>query len=87
MQFSEPSFYNLLQPLGQMSPMGLAWVFKGFSSEYTIFSELMEVIGGIPVLYYRTRYLGALILTGVMTNVMVLNYFYDVPVKLFSTEL
>ncbi|WP_299764840.1 hypothetical protein [uncultured Dokdonia sp.] len=87
MQFSEPGFFRLLQPLGEMSPMGLAWTFIGFSPEYTIFSGVMEVTGGILVLYYRTRYLGALILTGVMANVMALNYFYDVPVKLFSTEL
>lgn len=87
MQFQEPSFYRLLQPLGDMSPMGLAWTFMGFSPAYTIFSGILEVVGGILVLYYRTRYLGALILVAVMTNVMAINYFYDVPVKIFSTQL
>lgn len=87
MQFQEPSFYRLLEPVGDMSPMGLVWTFIGFSAGYTIFSGITEVVGGILVLYRRTQYLGGLILIGVMGNVMALNYFYDVPVKLFSTEL
>lgn len=87
MQFQEPSFYRLLEPIGDMSPMGLVWTFMGFSAGYTIFSGVAEVIGGILVLYRRTQYLGGLILIAVMGNVMALNYFYDVPVKLFSTEL
>ncbi|MFT5890947.1 MAG: putative membrane protein YphA (DoxX/SURF4 family) [Dokdonia sp.] len=87
MQFQEPSFSRLLQPIGEMSPMGLAWTFIGFSAGYTIFSGIAEVLGGILVLYRRTQYLGAIILIGVMGNIMAINYLYDVPVKLFSTEL
>jgi len=87
LQFGEPGFYQLLRPLGQMSPMGLAWTFIGFSPAYTIFSGLAEVIGGLLLLHRRTKYIGALIVIAVMTNVMALNYFYDVPVKLFSTQL
>ncbi|WP_281990035.1 hypothetical protein [Aquimarina aggregata] len=87
LQFSEPSFYRLLEPIGDMSPMGLAWTFMGFSAGYTIFSGIAELIGGILLLYKRTQYLGGLILMIVMGNVMALNYFYDIPVKLFSTEL
>ena len=87
LQFSEPGFARLLEPIGEMSPMGLAWTFIGFSPAYTIFSGITEVIGGVLLFHRRTKFIGAIIVIGVMTNVMALNYFYDVPVKIFSTQL
>lgn len=37
--------------------------------------------------FRRTTTLGALILVAVLSNVVAINYFYDVPVKLFSSML
>ncbi|MEN0051456.1 MAG: hypothetical protein AAF806_30605, partial [Bacteroidota bacterium] len=54
---------------------------------YTVFTGLMEFLGGILLLTRRTALLGALTSFGVMLNVMMLNYCYDVPVKLLSTHL
>jgi hypothetical protein len=86
-QFLAPSLGRLLQPYGDSSPMGLLWTFMGASTAYTIFAGLAEVIGAGLVLLRRTRALGALVLTAVLTNVSVLNFAYDVPVKLFSIHL
>lgn len=87
LQFGQPLLSALLIPLGQKSPMGLAWTFIGFSDVYTIFSGLCEVAAGCLLFYRKTRTLGALISFGVMLNVFLMNMSYDIPVKLFSLEL
>lgn len=86
-QFQPPTLWKLVQPLGESSPMGLAWTFIGFSKSYTVFSGYAEFIGGVLLLFRRTSVLGALIGFVVMLNVMLMNYCYDIPVKLYSTEL
>lgn len=86
-QFVPPSLVRLLTPYGDSSPMGIVWTFMGLSPAYTIFAGLGEVVGALLVCWKRTRTLGAAVLTGVMTNVVMLNYAYDVPVKLYSSHL
>ncbi|RYJ43367.1 DoxX family protein [Flavobacterium beibuense] len=86
-QFTYPSLTSLMLPLGNKTPMGLAWTFMGFSDTYTIFSGLCEVIGGLLLMYRKTRTLGAIVCFGVMLNVFLINMSYDVPVKLFSFQL
>lgn len=87
LQFSFPSPERLDQTLGDFSPMGLLWTFMGYSQGYTMFTGALEFIGGILLLSRYTTTLGALTTFGVMLNVMMLNYCYDVPVKLLSTHL
>jgi hypothetical protein len=86
-QFPFPSTERLSQTFGEASPMGLLWTFMGYSTAYNIFTGLMEVFGGGLLLFRRTRMLGALIVIAVMSNVVMLNFSYDVPVKLFSLHL
>lgn len=87
LQFSEPSQVQLNQLVGDKSPMGLLWTFMGFSKPYTVFTGIAEFVGGILLLSRKTTLLGALVTFGVMSNVMMLNYCYDVPVKLLSTHM
>jgi uncharacterized membrane protein YphA (DoxX/SURF4 family) len=86
-QFPPPSTSRLLEPIGRLSPMGMLWVFMGASRAYVIFSGVMEVIGGALLLLRRTTPLGALVSGGVILNIVLLNFCYDVPVKLFSMNL
>ncbi|HEX4954059.1 MAG TPA: hypothetical protein VF017_11770 [Thermoanaerobaculia bacterium] len=86
-QFPPPTLDRLLQPFGDASPMGLLWTFMGASAAYTIFSGAAELTAGLLLALRRTTLLGALLAVGVMTNVVMLNYCYDVPVKLFSSHL
>jgi len=87
LQFQPPSFARLLQPYGDSSPMGLLWTFMGYSKGYTMFTGFSEVLGGLLLLTPRFRTLGAMVVFGVMANVMALNFFYDVPVKILSSHL
>ncbi len=86
-QFGAPGLNRLLQTYGESSPMGITWTFMGTSKAYTVFSGLAELFGGVLLLFRRTTLLGSLVAFAVMFNVMMLNYCYDVPVKLYSTEL
>ena len=85
-QFQPPSPGTLAQRVGDASPMGLLWTFMGASRAYTAFSGAAEVIGALLLLSRRTTLLGALILAGVLLNVVLLNFCYDVPVKINATH-
>ena len=87
LQFTFPRLDRLIEPFNQFSPMGLLWTFMGYSKAYTIFSGAAEVTGGLLLLFRRTATLGAMVSAAVMLNVVMLNFCYDVPVKLYSLNL
>lgn len=86
-QFVFPAFSRLIEPLGEFSPMGLLWNFMGYSTAYIIFSGLAEVTGATLLLFRRTATLGAMASSAVLLNIVMLNFCYDVPVKLYSLNL
>lgn len=86
-QFPSPSLDRLIQPFGDASPMGILWTFMGASAAYTIFAGLSEMLGGLLLVSRRTTLLGALVSMGVLINIVLMNFSYDVPVKLFSSHL
>jgi hypothetical protein len=86
-QFPYPSLDRLLEPFGEASPMGLLWTFMGASHSYNVFAGAGEMLGGLLLTTRRTTLLGALVSLGVLGNVAMLNFSYDVPVKLYSCHL
>jgi hypothetical protein len=85
-QFPPPSSGRLTQQYGDSSPMGLMWTFMGASGLYVFFSGALETIGALLLLWRRTAALGALVLGTVLTNVVMMNFCYDVPVKINSSH-
>jgi len=86
-QFGTPFPSDLVQPIGESSPMKLLWTFMGASIPYVIFTGAAEMLGGLLLVARRTTLLGALVCIGVLSNVVLLNLSYDVPVKLYSSHL
>jgi hypothetical protein len=86
-QFPAPTLDRLMQSYGESSPMGLLWTFMGASEAYTMFVGFAEMISGILLFPRKTTTLGALMSIGVLSNVVALNFSYDVPVKLYSSHL
>ncbi len=82
-----PSLHMLATPLGDLLPMRFAWYFIGYSTPYQVFSGCMEMLAALLLLNRRTATVGALLAAAVLTNVMMLNFCYDIPVKIFSTQL
>lgn len=87
LQFSPPFLSTLTETYGESSPMGILWTFMGASVAYTKFCGLTEVAAGMLLLFRRTTTIGALVAAGAMLNVVMLNFCYDVPVKLYSSHL
>lgn len=86
-QFPFPGPGRLMERIGDLSPMGLLWTFMGYSAPYSIFGGAAEVAGAVLLFFRRTTTLGALVLICVLSNVVMLNLAYDVPVKQFSMQL
>lgn len=86
-QMPPPSLDRLVQPIGDASPMGLAWTYVGASPAFEMFTGAGELLGGLLLTTRRTTLLGALVSSGVMAHVVAINFCYDVPVKLFSSHL
>jgi hypothetical protein len=87
MQMPFPNLSQLATPLGDFLPMRLSWMFMGYSTSYQFFSGLMEVLAAMLLLYRRTATLGSIVATGVFLNVMMMNFSYDIPVKIYSMHL
>jgi hypothetical protein len=87
LQFPQPDVTRLYTRYGDSSPMGLLWTFMGASVAYQVFCGAVELAAGLLLLFRRTTLLGALLSAMAMANVVALNFFYDVPVKLYSTHL
>jgi hypothetical protein len=87
LQFRTPFLWTLTETYGESSPMGILWTFMGASVAYTKFCGLAEVLGGVLLLFRRTTTVGALVAMADMSNIVMLNFAYDVPVKLYSSNL
>jgi len=87
LQFPAPTFSRLLEPVGKLSPMGLAWTYMGYSRGFNYFTGAIEIITGLLLFNRKTGTLGACVGLIVAINIMAINYCFDVPVKLLATML
>jgi len=87
LQMPFPSLTRFLEPFGSFSMMGVLWSAIGSSPAYEVFTGCAETLGGLLLIFPRTTKLGALICLADLTQVLMLNMTYDVPVKLFSFHL
>jgi uncharacterized membrane protein YphA (DoxX/SURF4 family) len=78
-------FYLLDSRVVDMKPMNLAWSFFGHSYGYQAITGAIELVGALLLCFRRTTTLGACVLFSVMSNVVLVNFYYDVSVKLFSS--
>ncbi len=87
-QFSTPFYLTkLMQNFGEYYPMELAWTFLGYSDGYNFFIGFAEFLGGFLLLFRRTLVFGALVSLVVVSNVVAMNYFYHIPLKIISSHL
>jgi hypothetical protein len=82
MQMSRPSLGVLNEPVGQSSPMSLLWTLIGSSPVYQILSGVFETLCAVLLLFEATALLGTLLGIVVISNVLLFNFCFDIPVKL-----
>jgi hypothetical protein len=87
LQMGPPSLAVLNEPLGNTSPMTMLWTLIGLNPIYEMVCGAMELMGGIFILFRRTALLGALLVAFLSTNIVLYNFCYDVPVKLYALHL
>ncbi|ADG77502.1 DoxX family protein OS=Tsukamurella paurometabola (strain ATCC 8368 / DSM / CCUG 35730 / CIP 100753 / JCM 10117 / KCTC 9821 / NBRC 16120 / NCIMB 702349/ NCTC 13040) OX=521096 GN=Tpau_0868 PE=4 SV=1 [Tsukamurella paurometabola] len=81
---SIPAF--ALTPAGDVSRFNVLWGFMGASDGYSIITGLVELISGLLLLSRRTWAVGALGSIVSMGQVVLLDTFYNVPVKFLAFE-
>lgn len=67
----------------QFAGMKIMWNFYSYSKPYVIILGVFEVIGAILLLIPKTRIVGCLVISSIIINVILQNYFYEIP-ALFS---
>lgn len=71
---------NTSKSVSEMTGMQLMWAFYGYSKEFTITLGVLEICGGILMLYKRTRLIGCFFLTTILINIILQDIFYEVHV-------
>ncbi|MGG5208671.1 MauE/DoxX family redox-associated membrane protein [Chryseobacterium sp. MIQD13] len=59
--------------------MKIMWDFYSYSKPFVITLGLFEILGAVLLIIPKTRIIGCLFLTSLLTNVILQDYFYDVP--------
>ncbi len=86
-QMPAPGSVSMTIPYGHFSRFDVLWTFMGVSPGYMFFTGSLEIIAALLLFSRRTAVTGYLLTAGIMANVVALNWFYNVPVKLFSAQL
>lgn len=76
LQFGETSAYT--RPLFSYQGMDLMWAFYAYSKTYTVILGLFEILGSLLFLIPKTRIIGGLVLSTILINVILQDYFYEV---------
>ena len=82
-----PGVVDLITPLGDQNLFSILWNFVGVSPGYEIFTGICEVTASLLLIFPRTYIFGSLMLCAILCNVVALNIFYNIPVKLYSSLL
>jgi uncharacterized membrane protein YphA (DoxX/SURF4 family) len=67
-----------------MRPMSVAWSFFGYSFPYEFFIGCSQIAAALLLLFRRTATLGAIVMVTIMSNIVFVNFAFDVCVKFFS---
>lgn len=86
-QFYLPEPNTLFTPMGMLSKDILFWSTIGSSYSYSLFAGILEILPAILLIFRKTRLLGALIAFGVLIHVLLINFSFDISVKLLSSYL
>lgn len=86
-QFYFPEPNTLFTRVGDLHKDILYWSAMGSSYTYSVFAGVIEVIPAVLLLFARTRLAGALIAFAVLCNVVMINFGFDISVKLHSMFL
>ncbi len=74
-------------PIGELSGFDLTWNYFGHSYSFAVILGLLQIGGGVMLLFRRTTLLGTCILLPVMLNIVLINVFYDIATGAFINSI
>lgn len=74
-------------PFRSFSGEELTWAYFGHSYPYRFIIGALQIGGALLLLFHRTRLLGVLALLPVLVNILLIDYFYQLPVGVFVQAL
>ena len=74
-------------PFSSFSGEDLTWAYFGYSYPYRCTIGALQIGGALLLLFHRTRLLGVLTLLPVLVNILLIDYFYHLPVGVFWQAL
>lgn len=83
-QFYLPEPNTLYTPVGELPKDILFWSVMGSAYGYTVFAGLLEVLAAFLLLFRKTRLLGALLASVLFSNVIAVNFGFNISVKIYS---
>jgi len=86
-QFYLPEPNILYTPFGQLSKDIAYWSVVGSSYSYTVILGYVELLVAFLLLFKRTQFLASILCIGVFAQVVLVNFSFDISVKLLSFSL
>jgi len=86
-QFPAPPLTALVTPVGEMTLSALLWTTIGSAPAYQIITGCVEVLAGVLLILPWTTTLGALLGLASLLQVLLLNFTFDIGVKLVTLHL
>ena len=78
MQFVVP-VAMLDEPFSKFSSDSLTWAYFGHSYPYTVCLAFVQIAGALLLATKRTHLLGAMVLIPILVNIVLIDYFYSLP--------
>src|SRR5947209_5464086 len=69
---------ELDKPLGQVSGFWLTWYYFGYSPIYGNIIALVQILGGVLLMFRKTTLLGSCLLLPIITNIILVDIFYRI---------
>jgi len=70
---------ELTRPMGEVGGFWLTWYHFGYSPIYGAIIALVQIVGGVLLVFPRTSLLAALVLLPVVGNIVLVDIFYGIP--------
>ncbi|WP_265132178.1 hypothetical protein [Chryseobacterium oranimense] len=86
-QFYLPEPNILYSRFGNLDKDILFWSVMGTSRFYSISTGIVELLASLMIIFRKTRVLGLLISVGILVNILLINFGFDISVKFFSLIL
>jgi len=70
---------DLLKQVKDLNGFELTWVYFGHSFAYACCIAAAQIIGGLLLIYNRTKLIGAIVLYPILFNIVLIDLFFKIP--------